>query len=193
MPRAGRPRQKRERVIGGQACDGDAAVIPLVHEVKGRVPEIYGTPKPGVTPSPQVAAKVTFETIIGKIARPKHMHIVPGMPKIHSGKTMRRVLGSNSNTRDTGDITTLANSDVVEQIRKMVQGQAAVDMMEGPGDLKRFGEVRIVPRYGPAGRGSRRRGRARTPESFDPARPTARDWQSTARVRPQPYIGGKSK
>ena len=139
-PRAGRPRQKRQGVIFGQVCDGDAVVVSLVDEVEHRVPEIYGTPKLGLTPSPQVAAKVTIETIIGKIARPKHVHIVPGMSKTHSGKTMRRAPSSNSNTRDTGDITTLANSGVVEQVRKMVQGQAAGDMMEGSEEWKRFGE-----------------------------------------------------
>ncbi len=104
------------------------------------MPEIYGLRKPGLTPSPQVAAKVTVETINGNIARPEHVHIVLGRPKTHSRKIMRRVLGSISNTVDTGDITTLANSDVVEQIRIMVQGQAAVDMMEGLEDLKQFGE-----------------------------------------------------
>jgi len=34
----------------------------------------------------------TIETIIGKIARPKTIHIVPDMPKTRSGKIMRRVL-----------------------------------------------------------------------------------------------------
>jgi acetyl-CoA synthetase len=36
---------------------------------------------------------------------------------------MRRVLTAISNGRDVGDVTTLANPDVVEQIRLMVQGE----------------------------------------------------------------------
>jgi acetyl-CoA synthetase len=43
------------------------------------------------------------------------------MPKTRSGKIMRRVLASISNTKDVGDVTTLANPDIVEEIRKMVQ------------------------------------------------------------------------
>jgi acetyl-CoA synthetase len=50
------------------------------------------------------------------------VHVVPDMPKTRSGKIMRRVLASISNGRDVGDVTTLANASVVEDIRKQVQG-----------------------------------------------------------------------
>jgi acetyl-CoA synthetase len=45
------------------------------------------------------------------------------MPKTRSGKIMRRVLASISNGKDIGDVTTLANADVVESILEMVQSQ----------------------------------------------------------------------
>jgi len=64
---------------------------------------------------------MSIETTIGKIARPKHVYIVLDMPKTRSGKIMRRVLASISNGRDIGDVTTLANPEMVEDIRKMVQ------------------------------------------------------------------------
>ena len=119
----------------------EAAVVPVVDEVKGRVPEIYVALKPGYAPSKEITDRIiaTIETMIGKIARPKQVHIVPDMPKTRSGKIMRRVLAAISNTLDTGDITTLANPDVVEQIREAVQGKAKKETREGPEDLKRFG------------------------------------------------------
>jgi len=43
------------------------------------------------------------------------------MPKTLSGKIMRRLLAAISNRMHTGDITTLANPDIVEQIRELVQ------------------------------------------------------------------------
>jgi acetyl-CoA synthetase len=43
------------------------------------------------------------------------------MPKTRSGKIMRRVIAAASNFADTGDITTLANPEVVEKIRHQVQ------------------------------------------------------------------------
>ena len=43
------------------------------------------------------------------------------MPKTRSGKIMRRILTAVSTKGNTGDITTLANPDVVEIIRSTVQ------------------------------------------------------------------------
>ena len=121
----------------------EAAVVPVVDEIKGRVPEVYIALQPGIQPGQEIVDKVTkaIETIIGKIARPKRVHIVPDMPKTRSGKLMRRVLAAISNNLNTGDITTLANPDVVEKVREMVQGKESVALKEGPEDLKRFGSV----------------------------------------------------
>jgi acetyl-CoA synthetase len=121
----------------------EAAVVPVVDEIKGRVPEVYVALQPGLQPSQEINDKIlkAIETMIGKIARPKRIHIVPDMPKTRSGKLMRRVLAAISNNLATGDITTLANPDVVEKVREMVQGKELVALADGPEDLKRFGTV----------------------------------------------------
>jgi acetyl-CoA synthetase len=120
----------------------EAAVVPVVDEIKGRMPAIYASLKPGVSDGKQVTEQLvaTVETIIGKIARPKAVHIVADLPKTRSGKIMRRILAAISNKMDTGDVTTLANPEIVEQIRKQVQGEGPVELQEGPEDVKRFGE-----------------------------------------------------
>jgi acetyl-CoA synthetase len=102
----------------------EAAAVPVIDDIRGRVVEMYISLKPGVTAGPAVEAKVkeAIETDIGKIARPKNIWIVPDMPKTRSGKIMRRVIAATSNFSDVGDITTLANPEVVEQIRHQVQG-----------------------------------------------------------------------
>ena len=101
----------------------EASVVPLADELKGRVPDIYVSLKSGFEPSKDIEDAVTssIETTIGKMARPKHVYVVPDMPKTRSGKIMRRVLAAISNGRDIGDVTTLANPEIVEEIRKMVQ------------------------------------------------------------------------
>jgi acetyl-CoA synthetase len=121
----------------------EAAVVPVVDEIKGRMPVVYIALKPGVGDGSRVAADVisTIETTIGKIARPRTVYVVPDLPKTRSGKIMRRVLAAISNSMDTGDVTTLANPDIVEVIRKEVQGAEPVAMVDGPEDLKRFGEI----------------------------------------------------
>jgi acetyl-CoA synthetase len=121
----------------------EAAVVPVVDEIKGRVPEVYIALQPGLEPSREVVERVNkaIETMIGKIARPRNIHIVPDMPKTRSGKLMRRILAAISNNLNTGDITTLANPDVVEKVREMVQGKEVVALADGPEDLKKFGSV----------------------------------------------------
>jgi acetyl-CoA synthetase len=122
----------------------EAAVVPVADDLRGRVPDMYVSLKPGFDADKAVQDKVvrSIETIIGKIARPKHVYIVPDMPKTRSGKIMRRVLAAISNTLDIGDVTTLANPEIVEEVRVMVQGAGPVVTQEGPEDLKRFGEER---------------------------------------------------
>lgn len=101
----------------------EAAVVPVMDEIKGRLPEVYVALTPGIEPNEEIRRKViaALETNIGKIARPRQVVIVPDMPKTRSGKLMRRVLAAISNEKDTGDITTLANPDIVSLIRQMVQ------------------------------------------------------------------------
>ena len=120
----------------------EAAVVPVVDEIKGRVPDLYVSLKSGVDGGEALQKKIVarIETEIGKIARPKNVYIVPDMPKTRSGKIMRRVLAAISNTMDIGDVSTLANPDIVEEIRVLVQGKDKLATKEGPEDLKRFGE-----------------------------------------------------
>jgi len=99
----------------------EAAVVPVAHEIKGREPDLYVALKPGFTASKELEKKISdaISTEIGKIAKPRRVWIVKDMPKTRSGKIMRRVLGAISNKKDVGDVTTLANPEIVEEIRKM--------------------------------------------------------------------------
>jgi acetyl-CoA synthetase len=101
----------------------EAAVVPVNHEIKGKEPDLYIALKPGVEATPELAQKIsdTISTEIGKIAKPRKVWIVADMPKTRSGKIMRRVLGAISNNVDEGDVSTLANPEIVESIKKMVQ------------------------------------------------------------------------
>ena len=99
----------------------EAAVVPVAHEIKGREPDLFVSLKPGYDASPELEKKIsdTISREIGKIAKPRNVWIVTDMPKTRSGKIMRRVLGAISNKKDVGDVTTLANPEIVEEIKKM--------------------------------------------------------------------------
>ncbi|MDX6299594.1 MAG: acetyl-CoA synthetase [Nocardioidaceae bacterium] len=53
---------------------------------------------------------------IGKIARPRQIMVVPELPKTRSGKIMRRLLRDVAEDREVGDVTTLADSTVMDLI-----------------------------------------------------------------------------
>jgi acetyl-CoA synthetase len=104
----------------------ESAVVPVYDEIKGKVPDLYVVLKPGFKASAKLAKKIsdTLAQEIGPIAKPKDVWIVNDMPKTRSGKIMRRVLGAISNNKDVGDVTTLANPEIVEEISQMVAGSS---------------------------------------------------------------------
>jgi acetyl-CoA synthetase len=101
----------------------EAAAVPVIDEVRGKIVEMYVSLKPGFSPSREIEQKVSdaIDREIGKIARPKNVWIVADMPKTRSGKIMRRVIAGISNFADVGDTSTLANPEIVEDIRHHVQ------------------------------------------------------------------------
>jgi acetyl-CoA synthetase len=103
----------------------EAAAVPVVDELRGRAVEMYVSLKPGLDPSKEIEEKVdkAIEREIGKIARPKNVWIVSDMPKTRSGKIMRRVIAGISNFADVGDVTTLANPEIVEDIQHQVRSE----------------------------------------------------------------------
>src|SRR6516165_2497244 len=103
----------------------EAAAVPVIDELRGKIVEVYVALKPGFQSSDELAQKVSQMIVkeIGSIARPKNVWIVTDMPKTRSGKIMRRVIAAVSNFADIGDVTTLANPEIVEEIRHHVQSE----------------------------------------------------------------------
>jgi len=126
----------------------EAAAVPVIDEVRGKVVEMYIALKPGVSASDEeIANKVAaqIERDIGKIARPKNVWVVADMPKTRSGKIMRRVIAGISNFADVGDTSTLANPEIVDEIRDQVQGEK-----KARGDVKKLSkeEEQEIATYG---------------------------------------------
>ena len=66
-------------------------------------------------------------TKIGAIARPKSIVLTDDLPKTRSGKIMRRLLRDISENRKLGDVTTLANEEVVSEISGLAASARASD------------------------------------------------------------------
>src|SRR6185312_16101610 len=62
---------------------------------------------------------------IGAIAKPRQIMIVPELPKTRSGKIMRRLLKDVAEHREVGDVTTLADSTVMDLIKEGLSSGAS--------------------------------------------------------------------
>ena len=62
---------------------------------------------------------------IGKFAKPDVIQITPQLPKTRSGKIMRRILRCivNGKFDEMGDVSTLADPSVVEEIKRNIQSR----------------------------------------------------------------------
>jgi len=69
--------------------------------------------------------------IIGPIAKPDKIEIVPGLPKTRSGKIMRRILKkiASNDTEDLGDTSTLLDPSIVEKIKAKLAKQAKLNQL----------------------------------------------------------------
>ena len=104
----------------------ESAVVGFPHRIKGQGIYAYAIcdTKNGKTEEELVTEiKQIVSKIIGPIAKPDQVQIVPGLPKTRSGKIMRRILRkiASGDSSDLGDTSTLLNPEIVEAIRKGVK------------------------------------------------------------------------
>ena len=111
-----------ESALVGHHHVAEAAVVGYPHDIKGQGIYAYVTLKAGVASSDTLHAelKAFVGKEIGPIAKPDVIQFAPGLPKTRSGKIMRRILRkiAEGDTSNLGDITTLADPSVVEDLVK---------------------------------------------------------------------------
>ena len=97
----------------------EAAVVSKPHEIKGEAIVAFVTLKSGYEGNAETLTELRnhVATVIGAIAKPDEIIFTPDLPKTRSGKIMRRLLRDVARGNTLGDVTTLANAEIVEQIR----------------------------------------------------------------------------
>ncbi|XP_015377784.1 PREDICTED: acetyl-coenzyme A synthetase [Diuraphis noxia] len=110
-----------ESVLTEHPDVSEAAVVSRPHPVKGECLYCFVTPNHGVTFTPKLSSELIKKVreSIGPFAMPDVIQHAPGLPKTRSGKIMRRVLRKVAiNDREVGDISTLADEHIVEELFK---------------------------------------------------------------------------
>ncbi|MGB2762197.1 MAG: acetate--CoA ligase [Minisyncoccales bacterium] len=120
-----------ENAISKLSNVSECAVIGIPDEIKGETPIVFVVLKnENVSPvekrSPNIEEETKKEIIgqlrkeIGPIASPKQVYLVEDLPKTRSGKIMRRILKRLLAKEELGDLSTLANPENIEEIKKVI-------------------------------------------------------------------------
>ncbi len=101
----------------------EAAVVGANDAMTGQAIMAFVTLKGGHEATPEKGEELRSHVAskIGAIARPKTIVFTDDLPKTRSGKIMRRLLRDVAEGRHLGDTTTLADPNVVEEIKKRAQ------------------------------------------------------------------------
>ena len=114
-----------ENAINEHPMVVESAVVGFSHDIKGQGIYAYviGDLSDRTEENFKNEIRATVTKIIGPIAKPDKIQIVPGLPKTRSGKIMRRILRkvAENDTSNLGDTSTLLNPEVVEEIIKGAQ------------------------------------------------------------------------
>ena len=98
----------------------EAAVVGVEHEIKGQAIYAFVILKNSERDLTELNMEIldAVATSIGKIAKPEAIHFSRDLPKTRSGKIMRRILRkiANNDTDNLGDVTTLADPSIVEEL-----------------------------------------------------------------------------
>jgi acetyl-CoA synthetase len=97
----------------------EAAVVGAADPTTGQAIVAFVTVKGNVSDSNDAFLQELRDHVakeIGAIAKPRQIVLSPELPKTRSGKIMRRLLVDIAERRELGDVTTLADPAVVQQI-----------------------------------------------------------------------------
>ncbi len=114
-----------ESALVSDSSVAEAAVIGVPHEIKGQGIVAFVTLKSGNTPSEAKAQELREHVakVIGALARPEKIYFTAELPKTRSAKIMRRLLRDIAEGRVLGDTTTLADPNVLAEIKQLYEDE----------------------------------------------------------------------
>jgi acetyl-CoA synthetase len=116
-----------ESALVSHPAVAEAAVVGRKDELTGQAIAAFVTLRAGDIGDENLLRELRDHVAkkIGPIAKPRSIVFTDDLPKTRSGKIMRRLLQDISEERQLGDVTTLANEAVVQEIAAMSNASAS--------------------------------------------------------------------
>ena len=114
--------EELESALVSHTAVAEAAVVGIPHDIKGEGIFAFVTVNTATQPTESLKKELIqhVRDKIGPLATPEGIQWTASLPKTRSGKIMRRILRkiASNDIENLGDISTLADADVIEQIIK---------------------------------------------------------------------------
>lgn len=100
----------------------EAAAVGVPHEVKGEVAWVFCVLAPRAEATEELAREVGDRAAqeLGKAFRPDRVFFVPALPKTRSAKIVRRAVRATALGQDPGDLSSVENPEVLEEIARAI-------------------------------------------------------------------------
>jgi acetyl-CoA synthetase len=107
-----------ESAVVAHPAVAEAAAVGIPHDVKGEVAWVFCVLAPGVSASDELADELRrlVADDLGKAFTPDRIVFVSGLPKTRSAKIVRRAVRATALGRDPGDMSSVENPEVLEEI-----------------------------------------------------------------------------
>jgi len=122
-----------EHALVGHPAVAEAAVVGASDAMTGQAIVAFVTLKLSAEETEKDQAALIEELrqhvskTISPIAKPRQIILTPELPKTRSGKIMRRLLRDVAENRPLGDVTTLTDPTVVNQIASLMESSGSAD------------------------------------------------------------------
>ena len=111
-----------ESAVVAHPAVAEAAAVGIPHEVKGEVAWVFCVLVPGTAASDELADELRSLVAddLGKAFAPERIVFVSGLPKTRSAKIVRRAVRATALGRDPGDMSSVENPEVLDEIAAYV-------------------------------------------------------------------------
>jgi acetyl-CoA synthetase len=109
-----------ESAVVAHPAVAEAAAVGVPHDVKGEVIWVFAVVTPGADAPAADDLRGLVADELGKAFAPERIVFVSGLPKTRSAKIVRRAVRATALGKDPGDMSSVENPEVLEEIAAVV-------------------------------------------------------------------------